>query len=448
MAKSRHLDLTHGSIFSSLTRLALPITVTAFVQMAYNLTDMFWIGRAGADYVAAVGAAGNILWLADSLMIVARMGGQVKIGQSIGAKDISLARHFIRITLQAGMIFGAVLAIILMLFPSFFIGLYGFQSTDTVASGALYLRITASTLPAYFLGKIFTGIYSALGNTRIGLVATGIGLVTNIILDPILIFVCHMGVAGAAVATITAEIIVFVIFVLYAMRDEKLFRGLKIFRRFDSRNFRTILKVGLPAGMQSGMFALISLFIGRMVAVYGAFAVAAQKIGAQVEAISWMTADGFAVAMNAFTAQNYGANNPDRINRGYRIALFIMGGFGLTATVLLLFFPRQIMGAFLNEKDAVAVGASYLRIMGYSQLFMCVEIMTEGALAGLGITLYPGIAAMVLTWIRIPMATFLSSTALGSDGIWWSITISSILKGVILFCMFRLPHEKRLRYLR
>lgn len=448
MEKLKKIDLTQGSIPAALARMAVPITITGFVQMAYNLTDMFWIGRAGADYVAAVGAAGNFLWLADSLMVVARMGGQVKIGQTVGAKDLSLARRFIRTTFQASTLFGILLTAILLIFPEALIGIFNFKSQETIQNAIWYLMIVGANLPLYFAGKIFTGVFSALGNTKIGLKATGIGLLANIVLDPLFIFGFKMGVIGAAIATVIAEIIVFLIFFRYALKEKDYFGNLKLFRRFHGSEFFMILKIGLPAGIQYGMFALISLLIGRMIAGYGEFAVAAQKIGAQVEAIAWMTADGFSIAMNAFVAQNFGAGNMERIHRGYRVALAIMTGFGVVSTLLLLIFPTVIMEAFLSEPHAVEIGASYLRIMGYSQIFMTVEIMTSGAFAGYGITLIPSVSLILLTWIRIPMAWFLMDVIGGTDGIWWSITISSILKGVLMYLLFLLPDRIKMKRLR
>ena len=174
-----------------------------------------------------------------------------------------------------------------------------------------------------------------------------------------------------------------------------------------------------------------------MVAGYGDAAVAVQKVGSQIESISWMTADGFAAAVNSFLAQNHGAEKPDRIRKGYRSAMGVVLIWGVLCTVLLIFFPEPIFRLFITEQDVIPMGVDYLVILGVSQLFMSVEITTAGAFAGLGKTLPPSLSSTILTAARIPLAWVLVQTPLGLNGIWWSITISSIFKGIVLFLWFR-----------
>ena len=179
------------------------------------------------------------------------------------------------------------------------------------------------------------------------------------------------------------------------------------------------------------------MMIARMVAGYGDAAVAVQKVGSQIESISWMTADGFAAAVNSFLAQNHGAGKPDRIRKGYRSAMGVVLIWGVLCTVLLIFFPEPIFRLFITEQDVIPMGVDYLVILGVSQLFMSVEITTAGAFAGLGKTLPPSLSSTILTAARIPLAWVLVQTPLGLNGIWWSITISSIFKGIVLFLWFR-----------
>ena len=179
------------------------------------------------------------------------------------------------------------------------------------------------------------------------------------------------------------------------------------------------------------------MMIARMVAGYGDAAVAVQKVGSQIESISWMTADGFAAAVNSFLAQNHGAEKPDRIRKGYRSAMGVVLIWGVLCTVLLIFFPEPIFRLFITEQDVIPMGVDYLVILGVSQLFMSVEITTAGAFAGLGKTLPPSLSSTILTAARIPLAWVLVQTPLGLNGIWWSITISSIFKGIVLFLWFR-----------
>lgn len=112
----KKIDLLQGSIFATLMKLALPIMGTSFIQMAYNLTDMIWIGRLGANAVAAVGSAGMYMWLSNGISTLAKMGGQVNVGQAIGASNKEKASHFASATLQLGIVFGIIYGLITLLF--------------------------------------------------------------------------------------------------------------------------------------------------------------------------------------------------------------------------------------------------------------------------------------------------------------------------------------------
>ncbi|MGL5507095.1 MAG: MATE family efflux transporter, partial [Paraclostridium sp.] len=155
------------------------------------------------------------------------------------------------------------------------------------------------------------------------------------------------------------------------------------------------------------------------------------------ESISWMTADGLAVALSSFVGQNYGADKIERVNKGFKITLVIAVILGIVNTFILVLLGESIFSIFINEKDAIKEGSMYLKILGYSQIFMCVEIITTGLFKGLGRTYIPSIILTIFTGARLPMAYFLSNPSiLGLDGVWWSITITSVFKGVLLLGMF------------
>ena len=176
----------------------------------------------------------------------------------------------------------------------------------------------------------------------------------------------------------------------------------------------------------------ISMIIARLIAGFGDSAVAVQKVGSQIESISWMTADGFAAAVNSFVAQNFGAGNKPRVRKGYSCSMKVVLVWGIFCTLLLILCPGPIFKIFIPEDGLLPLGIDYLQILGVSQLFMCIEITTAGAFSGLGRTVPPSIVSVILTGARIPMALALSATPLGLNGVWWSITISSIFKGLVL----------------
>jgi Na+-driven multidrug efflux pump len=165
--------------------------------------------------------------------------------------------------------------------------------------------------------------------------------------------------------------------------------------------------------------------------------IAVQSIGAQIEALSWMTAGGFSTALGVFTGQNFGDNRWDRIFRGFRTTITISGAIGILVTISFFTFGREIFTLFLREEAAIALGVRYLSILAISQFFMCVEITTGGVFNGIGRTIPPSLVGITLTGLRIPLALVLSRPEyFGVTGVWWSITMTSVLKGVVLFTWF------------
>lgn len=436
----RKIDLTKDPILPSLAGLALPIMATSLIQMAYNLIDMLWIGRIGSAAVAAIGAAGMYMWLSNGLATLAKMGGQVKVAHALGAKREEEAAEYAQSALQLSLIFGIGFGLISVVAATPMISFFKLNSAAVIADAEIYLQITCGGVVFSFLNQVFTGILTAMGNSRVTFVATTIGLVFNIVLDPALIFglgpLPAMGVVGAALATVFSQVIVTAIFVVIAYKDHVVLRKIHLLKSFHKESMAQIIRIGFPIGVQSMFFTAISMIIARMVAGFGDAAVAVQKVGSQIESISWMTAEGFGAAVSAFMAQNLGAGSKERIIKGYRVAIGLEIVWGILCTVLLIVFPDYIFKIFITEKEILPMGVDYLKILGVAQFFMCIELTTAGAFTGLGKTIPPSITSIVLSAVRIPIASVLVAVGMGLNGIWWSITISCILKGIVMFVWF------------
>ena len=433
----KNIDLLNGNILTSLSELALPIMATSLVQTAYNLTDMAWIGMVGSDAVAAVGAAAMYTWLSSGAAALARMGGQVKSAHAYGEGNRREAVQYGKGALQLALVLAAAYGIITNLFAGPLIGFFHLNSSLVVKDAIVYLRIACGLILFAFIGQTLTGLYTASGNSRTPFVANCIGMGANIVLDPLLIFglgpIHGMGVAGAAVATVTAQFIVSLVLVISMRKDPVLAAQMRIWIPTPLSNIKTMVRIGFPAAIQSMLYCGISMVLTRFVTAWGDTAVAVQRVGGQIESISWMTADGFGTAINAFVGQNYGAGNLKRVKKGYMTASVIMFIWGIFTTCLLIFGAAPIFSLFIHEPEVIPAGADYLRIIGFSEMFMCVELMTVGALSGMGKTMEASVITIILTTARIPLAVILGGTALGLNGIWWALTISSIVKGIIFF---------------
>lgn len=435
------IDLTEGKIIDKLIKLALPIMGTSFIQMAYNMVDMIWVGKAGSSAVAAVGTAGFFPWLAMAFVAISRVGGEVQVAQSMGKNDAEETKSYIKAAIEVNIILSLIYTLVLLIFKDSLIGFFNLGDTSVISMSKKYLVIVALGMIFYFINPIFTAIFNGMGNSKDPFRINTVGLITNIILDPLLILGIgpfpKLGVEGAAIATVFSQFIVTMCFIVMIMKRNNEYFKVKLFKKISLEYYKSLCKLGMPVAIQSGMFTIFSMLLGVIVASWGPVAIAAQKVGSQIEAISWMTADGIAVALSSFVGQNYGATEYNRINKGFKITLGIAAVLGIITTSILIFVGKQIFTIFINEADAIKEGASYLKILGYSQLFMCVEIITAGAFKGIGRTYIPSIILTVLTGARVPMAYFLSRPELlGLSGVWWSISISSILKGILMISVY------------
>lgn len=437
----KKIDLLNEPILTALTKLAVPIMATSLVQMAYNLTDMAWIGRLGAGSVTAVGSAAMYSWLSQGVVDLAKIGGQVKVAHALGAGREEEAAQYAKGAIQMGILFAFLYSLVMFFGAKHLIGFFGLKDPEIIHNAQNYLRIVCGLIYFSFLNAVLTGVMTAMGDSKTPFKANAIGLAANMFLDPLLIFglgpVPAMGVIGAAVATVSAQATVTVIFILAIRREKYVFGKFRLFTVTPRRYFRDMVRIGFPTSIQNLIYPSISMVLTRLVAGWGDTAVAVQRVGGQVESVSWMVGEGFAAAVNAFTGQNYGARNLDRVKKGFSTAVRMMVIWGIFTTGLLIFMAEPLFAIFIHEPDVLAAGIDYLRIIGTCQLFMLVELTAIGAFAGLGKTVIPSVLSIVLTSARIPLAVLFSNVGLGLNGIWWALTVSSIAKGCIFYVSFR-----------
>jgi putative MATE family efflux protein len=432
-------NLTEGNILKELIILALPIMGTSLIQMAYNLTDMIWVGVLGSRAVTAIGTAGFFTWFAFAFISIPQIGAAVGVAQSVGRRDSDETKSYIRHTIQMNVVFALLYGTAMIVFRKQLIGFFNIKGEDIIRMSESYLLIVSIGMIFFFLPPVLTAIFNGHGDSRTPFLINTIGLIVNIILDPILILGIgpfpRLEVAGAAVATIFAQFVVTMVYIFIIRKKTDYFVGLNFLQKPDWNHIGRIIKFGLPVALQSGAFTFIAMIIARILSRWGATTIAVQSVGSQIESISWMTAGGFQTALGAFVGQNFGAKKWDRIYKGYFTAIGIISIIGVITSCLLVLFPEPIFSIFIREENVLKEGIIYLRILGVCQLFMCLEITTSGAFNGLGRTVPPSIVGIILNAMRIPGALLLSA-AFGLTGVWWSISLSSVLKGLILTSWF------------
>lgn len=422
------------SIMNQLVRLALPVIASSFMSMAYNFINIFFVGKFGSEAVAAVGSAGfymNLSWAISSLLTV---GVGIKVSHAIGEGNLFLARSYVKNGLRAVIMLALACFALLAMTRQFLIGLIQLNNPVIEKAATDYLLLVGMSIPFLFQNLFFTSVFIGYGDSRSPFRINVSALIINILLDFILIFPVGLGIKGAAIATIMSQAIATILFYRKLNKTEEL----KPFEAVYQYVFlKDIIKLGISPAIQRISFTAVAIVMARIISDWGATAIAVQKVGVQIEAISYMTAGGFVSALSTISGKAYGARDYQTQWAAFRSGMLLAFLIGTATSVLLIAFPGFLFSIFLSDADSIAMGREYLIILGFSQLFMCMELMATGAFFGWGRTNIPAISGIIFTVIRIPMAIALINFwkhALSS--VWWSISISSIAKGILLVTLY------------
>ncbi len=436
-------DLTVGNIPRHLFRLGLPIMGTSFVQMAYSFTDMAWLGRLGSQEVAAVGIISVFLWIAQASTYLTKTGSEVTIGQSIGRREYEAAGQYASHNTSISIIISCLWTLAYALLATPLINLYQPEPLVSAYSHA-YMYVALLGLPAVFLTSTLFGIYNATGNSHIPFWILSLGLVCNMLLDPLLIHVLGWGVAGAAWATVISQWIVLLSFVLRLRLYDKLLNSFSFFCQLERQLVWQIVRIGLPAASLNILFAFVTIYMGRLASLAGGHVgIAVLTTGGQLEALTWNTAQGATTALSTIVAQNYAAGQMQRVWSALRYALSFTLSVGFLGMLYFYFEGEGLFRLIVPDEATVAEGAIYLRISSYSQMLMLLEITVQGLLYGMGRSYLPASLSICGNVLRIPMALSLIGMGLGLSGVWWAISISAAIKGalalMIVLWIYRRP---------
>lgn len=437
----KSINITSGNIRRILLQLATPIISSNFIQTAFGMINMIWIGRLGSEAVSSIGTATFYINLAQAISTLVVIGSGVKIAQSLGAKKEKDAQTYVRNGIILSVIFSILFVVVIGIFSKPLIDFYKMSDPAVELMSLQYLRHSLVSVPLLFLTTIVTTILTSYGYTKVTFKANSIGLLVNIILDPILIFgfsfIPAFGVVGAAWATTIARLVTLLIQISSATPD--ILGALHVRQSWEK--MVEVMKMSWPVTAQQVIFIGISIMMAKLIVQFGTDSIAVQKIGVQIESISYITIGGLQGAIAAFIGQNIGAKKYDRVDEGYKVALKLVFVFGTLVSTLFVMFPGQIFSIFIQDPVVIEQGKGYMYAIGFSQLFMCLELLTVGAFNGVGKTYAPPIVSIIFSAMRIPLAMFLSSF-MGVEGIWWSISISSMIKGTVLMTWFLLDLKK------
>ena len=436
--KPTKYDLTQGPILQKLVALSLPIMATSFMQMAYSLTDTFWMGILSRDYdasgaVAAVGTAALYIWLSMGLMSLGRMGAEIGVSQNIGKGDPEAAKGFAQNALVISLVLGTVYAAIMIIARRPLIGFFNIDDYQVVLQAQQYLAVSAIAMPFIFVHNVITGCFNGFGNTKLPFYINSLGLGLNIAVSPILIFVFGLGIIGAAIGTIIATFVNLAL-KLWAIKcySGRPFEVFEFRFSIDKEKIVQICKWGVPVAVESMTFTFLFMVVSRLIADFGIEAIAAHRVGYQVEALSFMVGGGFAMAFGSYVGQNFGAKKWSRLHSGYKVSMAVMAVYGVVITVVLFVFARPMVSVFLNSAREIQMGVDYLRIIALTQLLFCMEGVAVGSFRGRGLTMKPTIVSAGSNMLRVIVTYALAATALEITGVWIGIAVAMTVKSVWL----------------
>ena len=433
----KKVDLTKGKVLTVLTALAVPIMGSSLLQFTYNLVDMLWVGGLGSDAVASVGSSSFFIGLGYSINSLVVIGAGIKISHAIGGKDNNNVREYINTGIAINFFIAIVYALILIFLGKNFIGFLNLGNPIVERDSYYYLAINGPILYFSFFNFLYSRIFGSFGNNSDALKINAIGIAVNIILDPIFIYIFKFGVIGAALATLIANVIMYVLYKVKSKGLLKYDRSLNV----NYEKVKEVAKLGFPMAFQRVLFTLVNIVLARIIAIFGTNAIAAQKIGLQIESITYMVIGGLNGAISSFTGQNFGAKKFKRINDGYNTALAIGISYSILMSLIFIFFKEPIIKLFIRDVDTSLIAYGYLQAVAYSQAFSTIEMVSNGLFTGLGKPKIPATISIIFTVLRIPMALVLIKYY-GINGIWWSIAISSVLKGVAAYLIYKLKVSK------
>ena len=434
----KKVDLTKGKVITVLTALALPIMGSSLLQFTYNLIDMLWVGGLGSDAVASIGSSSFFVGLGYAINSLVVIGTGIKVSHAIGRKDNDGVKRYINSGILINLIISVIYALILIFLGKEFIGFLDLNNEVVERNSYYYLALNGPILFFSFFNFLYSRIFGSFGNNEDSLKINAVGMILNVILDPILIYIFKLGILGAALATLIANISMFVLYKIKSNGILKYDKSLGV----DKNTIIEIIRLGFPMAFQRILFTVVNIILAKIIAIFGTDSIAAQKIGLQIESITYMVIGGLNGAIASFTGQNFGANKLKRIKQGYYTALILGISYSLIMSLIFILFKESIIRLFIREKATIVIASGYLQAVAFSQSFSTIEMVSNGLFTGLGKSNIPAIISIVFTVIRIPMALALMNN-FGINGIWWSIAISSILKGVVSYLVYLIKIRRK-----
>lgn len=436
-------DLTQGSESKAIVLFAVPMLVGSLFQQTYTIFDSIIVGRLlGDEALAAVGASFPIIFTLISFVIGIATAGTIIISQYYGAKDFDKVRAAIDTIFVFTFIASIIITIVGMSF-----GRKVFEITklpaDVLPQATIYLRTFLAGTILLFGFNAISAVLRGIGDSKTPLYFQIFAAVLNIVLDIVFIKYFHMGIRGAALATVFAHGITFFGAALYLNKTHKLVRVKLLTLNFDPEIFRHSVRIGLPSGFQQTFVALGMLALYRIVNNFGTQVVAAYSVAGRIDGLAMVPSMILGQALSSFVGQNLGAGKIERVKRGLLATMVLSIVISLSVTLVVILFKRQLMGLFTNTESVIEVGSQYLVVVSSCYIIFSVMFALNGVMRGAGDTLIPMFITLFSLWIiRVPFAAALSKN-MGEIGIWLAVPLAWSVGTIFSYIYYRSGNWKK-----
>lgn len=441
MGTRQHRDLIlQGDLGKAIAALTIPIVINSFLQTMYNLTDTFWLGKLGTYELAAI----NLITPLQSIVVNIGGGitvaGSVLIARYVGAREDENARSMANQIYACAMLFALLSMALIRLFLPAIVTWLGADG-ETWSYSCIYMSIVILDMPFLYTINIFTSVHQAQGDTVTPMFLNFSGIVLNMILDPLLMFVMNRGVAGAAEATLLAKIFPAIIaFVLLHRKNRIVYLNLKKLW-FQKEMLKSIVVIGLPTAIGGSTVQLGFLLMSRSVYAYGTDAMAAYGIGNKINSLITLPTNGIGSAVATIVGQNMGAGQVNRAEKGYLLSrkisvIFLLaGGLILSRPVI----STAIVRIFSSDGEVIAMAADFLSIMALWCFANGVYNSTVGLFQGTGHTEVTTAVDITRLWIYRFVTLYVCEHWLhmGVRSVWYCVVLSNGLAAFTLYLLYK-----------
>lgn len=397
-SQQNKIDMLHGSIWNKLILYALPVAATGILEQLFNASDIAIVGNFTGSFrtiaVAAVGANSPIIGLILNFFIGIALGTNVVIANAIGSNDEETIHKAVHTSIIMAMIGGLIVSVVGEVFIGSLLRLLHVPE-DVFPYALLYIRIYLLGMPVILLYNFEAAIFRSVGETRIPLKVLFISGIINVLLNLFFVIVLKMTVNGVAIATVISNGISSLLLLRRLICTNQSIRIRQKELRFDKNTFKKIIQIGLPAGVQTAVFAVANIVIQAAINSLGTIVIAASSAALNIEICVYDILNSFSQACTTFVGQNFGAGQLRRCRKVLILCIIEDAIATLTMIMLVLFFGKNLLMIFNNNPEVIQTGYTRLLIVFSAYTFSMLYENMSGYLRGFGISLLPAIFTIV-----------------------------------------------------